>query len=160
MGALLNDSQQLIVFSLDDYRYAVRLSVVERAVRSVEITPLPKAPETVSGVVNLGGVIIPVLNIRRRFRLPEREMRLGDQLLIARTSRRAVALLVDEVCGVAECFSRDSIEPEKIVPGLEYVTGVVKLADGMLFIHDLDRFLSLEEEKTLDLAINGENGHD
>jgi purine-binding chemotaxis protein CheW len=36
---------------------------------------------------------------------------------------------------------------------------VVKLADGMLFIHDLDRFLSLEEEKALDTAINGENGH-
>ncbi len=155
----MNDSQQLVVFSLDDYRYAVRLSAVVRAVRAVEIIPLPKAPEIVSGVVNLGGEIIPVLNIRGRFRLPERGMRLGDQLLIARTSRRTVALVVDGVHSVIECFGRDSIDPESIVFGLEYVTGVVKLAGGMLFIHDLDRFLSLEEENELASAIKGESGH-
>jgi purine-binding chemotaxis protein CheW len=155
----LNDPEQLVVFSLDDYRYAVRLTTVERAVRAVEITPLPKGPEIVAGVINLGGVIVPVLNIRRRFRLPEQELKPGDQFLIALTAKRTVALVVDEVCGTVECSPREMIETEKIVPGLEYVTGVVKLEDGMLFIHDLDRFLSLEEEKTLDAAINGEKGH-
>jgi purine-binding chemotaxis protein CheW len=155
----LNAPQQLVVFSLEDFRYAVSLSSVERSVRAVEITPLPKAPEIVTGVINLAGVIVPVLNIRRRFRLPEREVKPGDQFLIARTASRVVALVVDEVRGTTECSSREMIEPEKIIPGMEFVTGVVKLADGMLFIHDLDRFLSLEEEKALDTAINGENGH-
>jgi purine-binding chemotaxis protein CheW len=155
----LNAPQQLVVFSLEDFRYAVSLSSVERTVRAVEITPLPKAPEIVTGVINLAGVIVPVLNIRRRFRLPEREVKPGDQFLIACTASRVVALVVDEVRGTTECSSREMIEPEKIIPGMEFVTGVVKLADGMLFIHDLDRFLSLEEEKELETAINGENGH-
>jgi purine-binding chemotaxis protein CheW len=152
----LNAPEPLVVFSLDEYCYAVRLSAVARAVRAVEITPLPKAPEIVTGIINLGGEVVPVLNIRRRFRLPEREVKPGDQFLIAHTARRTVALVVDEVRGTIEISSRNTIEPEEIVPGLEYVTGVMKRADGILFIHDLDRFLSLEEEKKLEEAISAE----
>jgi len=77
------ETLQLIVFTLDAQRYALHLSAVERAIRMVEITPLPKAPEIVIGVVNIHGAVIPVLNIRKRFRLPEREPDLGDQLIVA-----------------------------------------------------------------------------
>lgn len=154
----MSDTNQLVVFTLDDLRYALALSSVERVVRLVEITPLPKAPEIVIGVINLRGRIVPVLDICARFGLPEQEMRPGDQLVIARTSRRIVALVVDEVRGVVECPAQETIAAEEIVPGMEYVTGVMKLADGMLLIHNLDEFLSLEEEKTLEAAISGEEG--
>jgi purine-binding chemotaxis protein CheW len=147
------NSNQLVVFTLDNYHYAVQLSDVERAVRSVEITPLPKAPEIVIGVINLQGRIVPVLNIRKRFRLPGKDMRLSDQLLIANAKSRTVALVVDEVCGTVECSAQEAIEAGEIVPGLEYVAGVIKLADGLLFIHNLDEFLSLDEEASLKVAL-------
>jgi purine-binding chemotaxis protein CheW len=156
----MNPPDSLVVFALDSQHYALPLTVVERAVRMVEITPLPHAPEIVLGVVNIQGRIIPVMNIRRRFRLPERRPGVGDQLLVARTSKRAVALVVDEVRGVIECPAHGEIAPATIVPGLEYVTGVIKLADGLLFIHDLDEFLSLEEEAALAAAISEEDGAD
>jgi purine-binding chemotaxis protein CheW len=149
----VNISDQLVVFTLDEHRYALSLSVVERAVRMVEITPLPKAPEIVLGAINLAGRIVPVLNIRKRFQLQGRKPALGDQLLIARTPSRTVALAVDTVDSVVQRPPDEVIAPPTIVPGLEYLAGVVKLADGMLFIHDLDRFLSLEEEQALATAI-------
>jgi purine-binding chemotaxis protein CheW len=151
---------QLVVFTLDNHRYAVHLAAVERAVRVVEITPLPKAPGVVSGVINLQGRIVPVLNIRKRFRLPDRETNLSDQLLIARTAQRTVALVVDAVCDVIDHIPQETTAPPTIVPGLEYLVGVVKLADGMLFIHDLDDFLSLDEEDALKLALGRENRSD
>jgi purine-binding chemotaxis protein CheW len=149
----VNDLEQLVVFTLDDQRYAVQLCAVERAVRMVEITPLPRAPEIVLGVINHQGHIVPVLNVRRRFRLPERHAGAEDQLLIARTARRTVGLVVDAVSGVMDHAPRETVAPTTIVPGLEYVTGVAKLPDGMLFIHDLDGFLSLDEEETLATAV-------
>jgi len=149
----VNDYDQLVVFTLDGHRYALSLSAVERAVHMVEITPLPKAPEIVLGAINLAGRIVPVLNIRKRFHLHERKPGLGDQLLIARTPSRTVALAVDAVDSVVQRYPDEVIAPPTIVPGLEYLAGVVKLADGMLFIHDLDRFLSLEEEQALATAI-------
>lgn len=149
----MNESLQLVVFTLDEQRYALHLPSVERAIRMIEITPLPSAPEIVFGVINLHGAVIPVLNIRKRFGLPEREPDLGNQLIIAHTARRAVALAVDTVSDVVDLPSGELVAPEMILPQLEFVEGVVKLDDGLVFIHDLDAFLSLEEEQTLQAAI-------
>jgi purine-binding chemotaxis protein CheW len=149
----LNTPGRLVVFSLDDLHYALDLSAVERTVHMVEVTPLPQAPEIVAGVVNFQGRIVPVLNIRRRFRLPERPVSLSDQLLIANTQRRTVALAVDAVHSVMERSPEEIVEPASVLPGMEYVKGLVKFADGMIFIHDLDAFLSLEEESALEKAI-------
>ena len=144
---------QLVVFMLDDRRYGLPLSAVERVVRMVDVTLLPKAPQIVLGVVNVQGRVIPVVDLRRRFRLPERDFALTDQLVIARTARRPVALAADAVSGVLEYSAREAAGARDIVPGIEYVEGVVKLPDGLVLIHDLDRFLSLEEEAALGRAI-------
>ncbi len=154
----MNMSNQLVVFALDEQRYALHLSAVERIVRVAEVTPLPKAPEIVLGVINVQGQIIPVADIRRRFRLPEREIDLSDQLIIAKTSKRTVALVVDEVTGVIESPEQKLIPAKEILPGTDYVEGVMKLEDGLILIHDLATFLSLEEENTLDLALKTRKG--
>jgi len=143
----------LIVFALDRQRYALPLHVVDRVVRMVAITPLPKAPDIVLGVVNFQGRVIPVINMRRRFNLPEKDIALTDQLVVAHTSRRPVALVADAVHDVITSSAQSLIETENILPGVEYVEGVVKLGDGMILIHDLDKFLSLEEESSLNQAL-------
>ena len=144
---------ELVVFTVDDQRYAVPLAVVERVVPMVEITPVPQTPEIVLGVINVQGRVIPVINVRKRLSLPARAPHLSDQLLIARTSKRAVALVVDAVSEVMTLSSQEVVLGETILAHLDYVTGVVKWHDGLILIHDLDRFLSLEEEQALHEAI-------
>ena len=119
----MRDRQQFFVLRLDDRLYALYLPVVLRAVRVVEITPLPKAPDIVSGIINVHGEIIPVVDIRKRFGLPQRETRPSDQIIIARTSRRTVALLADESGEILE--RPEVVDAEKVVAGMEYVRGVV-----------------------------------
>lgn len=143
----------LVVFTLGDRRCALPLSVVERAVRVVDITPLPKAPDIVLGVVNVHGRVIPVIDVRRRFHLPERGIALEDQMVIARAARRTVALLVDSVSGVLEYSGQAAVAAHDVLPELPYVEGVVKVDDGLILIHNLDRFLALEEEAALDRAL-------
>lgn len=149
----MSESCHLLIFTLDDQRYALHLSAVDRTVRMVEITPVPKAPGIVLGVITVQGRIVPVLNIRRRFGLAERNPGLGDHLIIARTAKRTVALAVDGVHDVIERPAGEIIPPSAIVPGMEQVEGVVKLEDGLVFIHDLGGFLSLDEEQALEAAI-------
>ncbi len=143
----------LIVFALDSQRYALPLPVVDRVVRMAAITPLPKAPDIVLGIVNIQGRVIPVINIRRRFCLPDREIALTDQLVVAHTAQRPVALVADAVLDVIASSAQSLIAAENILPRVEYVEGVIKLADGMILIHDLDKFLSLEEAGSLDHAL-------
>jgi purine-binding chemotaxis protein CheW len=152
--ASLNIDRHIVVFVLDEQRYALPLDVTERTVRMVAVTPLPQAPEVVLGVINVQGTVLPVLDMRARFRLPRRPPGPDDQLLIARTARRTVALAVDSVIAVIETQEERTVEPQAILPALEYVAGVVMLDDGMVFIHDLDSFLSLDEAEALEAAIN------
>lgn len=144
---------QLVVFILDEQQYALHLTAVERVVRAVYVTPLPKAPDIILGIVNLGGRIVPVVNVRQRFHLPEREISLSDQLIIAKTSRRTVALMADAVSAVVEHPEPTIIAAENILPGMKYVKGVVKLENGLILIHDLDTFLAIEEARTLEEAM-------
>ena len=126
---------------------------VERVTRIVAVTALPDAPDIVTGVVNVSGEVIAVVDIRKRFRLPDRATELSDHLIVARTSRRAVALVADTVTGVVECDEGDVVSAEAIVPGMEYIEGVARLKDGMLLIHDLESLLSLEEDRVLHDAL-------
>ena len=144
---------QLVVFTLDEQRYALPLSAVERVVRAVEITPLPKAPEVVLGVIDAQGQVIPVVDVRRRFRLPSRPVDEDDRFILARTSRRRVALVADSVAGVHEPADREVTSAEQELPFAEHIQGVAKTPHGLILIHDLDRFLSLDEEQQLDAAL-------
>jgi purine-binding chemotaxis protein CheW len=144
-----------VVFTLGETQYALFLATVERVVRAVEITPLPQAPEIVLGVINAWGQLAPVVDVRRRFGLPGRGLRVDDRFLIARTPRRLLALVVDSVEGIQELEcqqARAACQGLSFAHGLQ---GVAKLADGLALIYDLDQFLSLDEERQLDEALAG-----
>jgi purine-binding chemotaxis protein CheW len=155
----MNASLQLVLFRLDDQRFALALEAVERIVRAAEITPLPNAPSIVLGVLDVEGRVLPVLNLRRRLGLPERDLAPNDQFVLARTATRSVALVVDEALGLIELPPDGIASAEQIAPGLDPIRGVIQLPDGMALIHDLDRFLSLDEERVLDEALSTEVAH-
>lgn len=143
----------LVTFTIDGQRYALHLERVDRVLPMVAVSSLPKAPTVALGVINLHGRVIPVLDIRRRFGLSHREHELTAHILVARTSRRTLALPVDEVLGVEEVEGDTVIPPDAVLPGIGHVAGIVALADGLLFIHDLEAFLSLDEEQQLTEAL-------
>jgi len=145
----------LLIFTLDGQRYALRLASVERVVRAVAITPLPKAPEIVLGVLDLQGQVVPVINLRQRFRLPEREIRVSDQFIIARANSLSVALAVDGAESVLEQSAEPVIAPDDILTGTGYLEGVTRTADGLVLIHDLATLLFPEEEMLLTQALQG-----
>jgi purine-binding chemotaxis protein CheW len=119
----------------------------------VAISPLPGAPEAALGVINLHGDVVPVLDVRRRLGLAPREYGPAARLLVARSRLRVVALAVDEVTGVAEVEAASIVPLETVLPGIEYVSGVATVPDGLVLIHDLDAFFSLDEERQLAAAL-------
>ena len=144
-GYAVDENLTLVVFAIDEQRYALPLSSVERVVRAVEVTALPRAPATLLGAINLQGRVLPVLNLRRRFQLPQRELDLNDEFLIVRTAARTVALWVDLVCEVRACSPQTVIAAEQVAPRLDELTAVVKLENGLLLVQDLERLLVWDE---------------
>jgi purine-binding chemotaxis protein CheW len=130
------------------------LAAVERIVRAAQITPLPLAPTIILGALNLAGAVLPVFNVRRRFRLPERDIEPQDQFLIARTVHRTVVLVIDHAQGVLELPATAAVDAASITPARGQFSGVLRLEDGLVLIHDLELFLSPDEAHGLDVALN------
>jgi purine-binding chemotaxis protein CheW len=100
-------------------------------------------------VINLHGDVVPVLDVRRRLGLAAREYGPAARLLVARSRLRVVALAVDDVVGVTHVEATAVKPPTAVLPGIEHVSGVVAVSDGLILIHDLDAFFSIDEERQL-----------
>jgi purine-binding chemotaxis protein CheW len=148
------ESAHWVVFRLDEGRYALPLAAVDRIVRAVHVTPMPRAPGLVLGAIDVEGRVLPVFNIRRRFGLPERTVDPADHFLIAHTARRTVVLVIDAAQGVFQHAATAATPAANIAPDLEHIRGVIQLDDGLVLIHDLEQFLSPEEARLLDEAMS------
>ena len=149
----MNSPERVLLFTIEGERFALPLAVVEHVVHAVAITELPGAPEIVLGVIDVHGAIVPVVNLRRRLGLPEREMELSDQLILARHGDGAVALLADQVGDVTFLRPGALIEAAALPRPAAFIDGVLKLEDGLAILQNLERFLSLDESRAMEGAL-------
>lgn len=149
-----HENYQYLLFSLDDQRFVVSVGAVERVVRAVRITPLPDAPDWLDGVITLGGRAVPVVNLRRRFRLPGKSLDLRDRIMICRTRRRVIAFVVDQAHEVVSLPPEMREEAQSIFPELEnFIAGAGRLADETVLIYDFDKLLTPREYERLETAL-------
>ena len=145
----IEQTNKLVVFQVDEQQFAMHLFTVERILPVMEICPLPLAPEYVLGTINFQGEFLPVVNLRKLFLIPQREMDLNDQLIVTTSSNTRVALWTDSVIGIVDRAEEEISKTNKILLDVGYVAGLFKLNDGMVLIHDLEKFLTLEETSKL-----------
>lgn len=144
----------VVVFVVAGDRYAVVADAVQRVLPMVAIAVLPGAPPVVRGAVNVHGRILPVIDLRRRLELPDRDYGVDDRLLLVRTARRLLAVAIDEVVGLVEVAERAITPPEVAAPRVPRLAGVAPQPDGLLLIHDVDAFVSLDEDRAVERALS------
>lgn len=152
-GEQLTGHREIVTFDVEHQRFALSLAVVERVERAVAITPLTDAPPVIAGVIDVRGELMPVVALRELWGLSVRPLSLSDQLLIARGARRRYALLVDCVIDVAYCDVEKIASPESLAAHSDSLCGAVTIDNDIIFIHDLDSFLSLDAERELEKAL-------
>jgi purine-binding chemotaxis protein CheW len=152
-GTIHTPKDQILEFTLDGLSFALSLPVVKKVIHAIEIRHLPKAPEIIIGIININGRIIPVANIRKRFGLEPHEIDLNDRLIISDTGKREIAILVDSIIGISDIEPRQLSSAAESLPFAEHISSVAKFDDGLVLIYDLERFLSLEEDRVLENAL-------
>ena len=148
----VEDTGHILLFAVGGLKHALPLSGVERVELAAEVTPLPEAPHVVIGALNVRGRILAVLSMRRRLHLPERGVTAEDWIIIVQSSRRRIALIVDEVMGVRSTKPGDFTNADTLSEGLGCVVGALISEEGIVLIHDLELFLSEEDEKALEMV--------
>jgi purine-binding chemotaxis protein CheW len=120
-------------------------------IRTMEITKVPKAPIFVEGVINLRGLVIPIIDLRRRFGLQAKAGTTDTRIIVIEINGMTVGFVVDSVSEVLR-IPASTVEPAPpVVAGLDsdYISGVGKLQDRLLILLDLDKLLSADDLETL-----------
>jgi purine-binding chemotaxis protein CheW len=127
---------KVIVFTLAHEEYGIEVDKVRTIERLVPITRVPKTPTFVKGVINLRGIVIPVIDLRGRFGLPETELTENSRIVIVAAEELEVGFIVDSANDVMDVMS-DAIEnPPEVLGGIKakYMSGVAKIGDNRLLI--------------------------
>ncbi len=143
---------QLVVFMLDDEEFACNISDVREVLKMVKVTPLPQSLKFIEGVINLRGEVIPIIDLRKRFNLPEVDYSERSRIIIVEVGANQVGLIVDEVSEVLRLSaSQVQASPSGISGGdSELIVGVGKLEQRLLIILNLEYILSSEEQLALE----------
>lgn len=147
---------EILVFAAAGLRFGLYSPIVKELARSVLITPLSGAPAVVEGIVNVRGAVVPVFDLRARFRFPPKPVELSDRLVIFRAGERTAAFRADSVEGLAELEPGKVEDAKKVTTSSGYVAGIAKLADGLVLIHDPETFLATAESEALDAALSAD----
>ncbi len=121
---------------------AVAAAAVVEILAAVAVTPLPRQPAYIAGVVDLRGSIVPVLDLRVRFGIPARPMELSDRLIVIRAAGRLLMLWVDDVEALAPVDLATWSSAGGLVSGDSSLAGVVSGSDGVTTIYDVDAFVA------------------
>lgn len=137
----MNASQQFCTFLLDGKLFGVPVPQVQEVIRFQQMTPVPLAPATIEGMINLRGQIVIAIDLRRRISLPERSKKELPINVVVRAADGAISLLVDEIGDVIEVeHSTFETPPETVSPSVrEMILGVHKLEGRLLHVLDTER---------------------
>jgi len=139
------EEMQMLTFSLDDVLYGVNVSQVREVKNFEGVTPVPYAPVYVRGVTNLRGEVIPVIDLRKRFGMPDSKNENSNIMIIVQ-DKHPVGIVVDSVMEVLT-LPKSDIEANSdslIVDKSEAVLGVAKHDKDLIILLDLIKVASKE----------------
>ena len=145
------DELQLVTFSVGE-PYGVPIGQVQEIIRVGSITKVPNSIPCMEGVINLRGRVLPLLNLRKRLKMPDREITKESRIVVVEAAKKSIGLLVDAVSQVIK-VSSEVIEkaPEEVLEAdSDYITGVCKLQKGLVILLDLEKLLRRESMELTD----------
>src|SRR6202453_3623648 len=143
---------QVVGFRIGRETFGVPISLVREIVRVPEITSVPNAPEYIEGVINLRGRIIPVVDLRKRFRENVAAPTKKNRIVVVEVEGRLIGLLVNSASEVLRIPPSDIEAPQDVFQEgeLNYITGVGKLRGRLIILLDLNKVLQRGELRRLD----------
>jgi len=146
------DNQQqkvkLACLRVGDGHYALDIMCIREIIRPLPVTPVPKAPPFIDGVINLRNTVIPIIDLRRRFDLPETELDSLQRMIICAVEGRMIGLVVSEVTEI-RTYIREEIHPAPYhLSGeqIKFFPGVCRNGDHLFMLLDLNKILTSDQK--------------
>ncbi len=143
-----NREVQFAIFKIGDVKFGIDIMRVREITRYQKTSKIPGTPPFIEGVINLRGIIIPVVDLRKKFGLPPREPDKKTRIIVATVLKKLAGLLVDEVIEVLR-LPEDAVKPAPKLGetfSADFLQGVCEKGEDIIFIIDFDKLLSTKEQ--------------
>jgi len=150
-------TQQLVSFRLAQEEYGIEITRVQEIILMGEITRVPQTPQFIKGLINLRSTVIPIVDLRTRFSLPDQEASDETRIMVVNVVGKTIGIIVDAVSEVLRVSPNQISPPPPTIAGLgkEYLTGLVKLQNRLLIMLDIDRILGEEGDTAAEAIAAG-----
>ena len=142
---------QIVVCELNEEQYGLNIASVESIIKMQTITRIPQSPGFVEGVTNLRGKVLPVIDLHKRFGITETAETKNSRIIVASIGGMGMGMIVDGVSEVLT-ISEEMVEPPPpLVTTVDstFIDGIVKLEGRLVILLNLEKVLSVEEQKSL-----------
>ena len=153
--AVMNDAREFLAFRLGEEEYGIDILKVQELRGYDAVTRIANAPESMKGVINLRGLIVPIVDMRIKFKLGTPTYNEFTVVIILIISGRTIGIVVDSVSDVIS-LSEEQIKPAPelgSVVDTNYLTGMGALDQRMLILVDIDKMMSSADMGLLDAAV-------
>ena len=155
MAAVAKQANEFLTFTLGHEEYGVEILKVQE-IRSYEApTTIANAPTFLKGVVNLRGVIVPIVDMRIKFGLSKAEYNQFTVVIILNVAHRVVGMVVDSVSDVLQLSGEQIREAPQFGASLdtEYITGLGTVDERMLILIDIEKLMTSNDMALTDAAL-------
>ncbi len=145
-------SSQYVTFLLGNETYGISILKLNEIIAYQEGTTIPNVPGFIKGVLNLRGIVVPVIDLRERFNMEKKPYDQFTVIMILDVSGRIMGLIVDAVSDVIT-LGRDAIKPRPNFStgiGVEFIQGMGVKDNKFIILLDVDRLLSDDELNMVD----------
>ena len=164
MGANDKQRNKYVTFKSGNEYFGLKIEYVSEIIVYQEITEIPESEEYIKGLINLRGKIIPVIDVRIRFK--QEPMAYTDRtcIIIVNVNDTVVGLIVEKIAEVVEIKEEDVLPPPKVVIGGEdklqnrYVYGIGKVGDSVKLLLDPERLLKDDDLLLMEQAVEKAEG--
>lgn len=145
------NEQRLLTFSLGEEYYGVSILKVKEIIGMLEITPVPRTPSFIKGIINLRGKIIPVMDLRLKFGMEPQEYNERTCIIVVEVtlngSQRLIGVVVDMVSEVVNISSEQIEPPPEYGTNIEhnFIVGIGKIKDRVVIIIDIEEVFLCED---------------
>lgn len=156
------NEQQYMIFMVGNEEYGLEVLKVQEIIRYLVPTKIPHAPTYVEGVINFRGEVIPVLNMRKRLGLPDKEENEFQVIIVTEVNGKIMGLTVDRVLDIAN-IPEDKIQPAtdfKMQEKTKYLKAMGKLGERLILLLEMDKIMELNDEKLVEDMLASEDKTD